>query len=380
MKRSLALALGIALLGVAPANYNAFGLSVLQRLTAGGAHENVVVSPVSLGIALAMAAEGARGTTRSAMLGVLGMSPGTLADSNRELIAALRADRDASLGLADALWLRNDLAPNPAYVRLVAGMYDAQVARLHFGDPSAADAINAWTREHTLGLIDRLVDATDPSDFLYLTNALAFHGDWALPFDPNATHPGPFTDGSGATHNVPMMSQDGSFATATLPDFRVLEMPYGAGGYAAYVLLPTRGTAQSLVRALTPESLEHALAAVQTTYLRVEMPRFTATYRADLARTLASMGMAVAFSPSADFSAMTSARVDIAGVTHDTYVRVDEKGTTAAAATGVEMRLTAVRLSQVPPFVVDRPFVFLIRERRTGAILFVGAIYAVASA
>ena len=378
MKRSLALAAALCLLGAAPpANYNAFGVAVLQRLGAQSQSENVFISPVSIGVALAMAADGAAGTTRTALLHGLQFNGPNLAESNAALIASLQSNHDAHVGIADAIWLRNDVPPSPHYVALLRNSYGAQAQALHFGDPSAAAAINAWTKEHTLGLIDHLVDSTDPLDFAFLTNALVFQGNWSVPFEHNATSPQPFTDASGLKHNVQMMSQTAFFQTIDEPSFRALRLPYGQGGYAAYVLLPTGSDVNALVRALSASTLDHVAHAAQSEDIAVQLPRFTATYSASLNDALSSLGMGAAFLNGADFSPMHAPppRLRISSVIHKAYVRVDEAGTVAAAATSVEMHMTMMRSARpLQPFIVNRPFVFALRDERTGALLFIGVI------
>lgn len=372
-------AAGLALLvGAAapPPGYDAFGLALLQRLSAPSRERNVFISPVSIGVALAMAAEGARGETREALLSGL-HAGGDLSVENRALLDSIAANADAQVAIADAIWLRHDLPPRAEYVATLRDYYRAQATAVKFGDPSAAAAINAWTREHTMGLIDGIVDQTSPSDFAYLTNALAFKGKWASPFDHSNTRPHPFTDGDGMQHNVNMMFQNGFFAVDDERTYRALIMPYGKGGYAAYILMPTGNDAQSLLRDLDASTFGHIKQAATNEELDVAVPRFTLEYDADLTRVLATMGMASAFSDAADFSTMhrPPPGIHIASVVHKTYLRIDEEGTTAAAATSVGMRLTAIRVGpSVAPFIVDHPFVIAIRDERNGALLFLGAV------
>ena len=263
----------------APANYNAFGITVLQRLDAQSQLGNVFISPVSIGVALAMAADGAARSTRASLLHGLRFSAPNLAQANAALIASLGSNHDARVGIADAIWLRNDIPPRPQYVSLLRNSYGAQASALHFGDPSAAAAINAWTREHTLGLIDHLVGSTDPTDYAYLTNALVFQGNWALPFAHGATSPQPFTDASGFKHNVWMMSRTGSYDVASGASYHALCLPYGTGGYAAYILLPNGNDAGGLVRGLSASTFDHLARSRHKQYLRVELPRFTGGYQ-----------------------------------------------------------------------------------------------------
>ncbi|MHB8433077.1 MAG: serpin family protein [Candidatus Tyrphobacter sp.] len=378
MKRLLVLTAAVCCLGAAaPANYNAFGIAVLQRLAGQSHAENVFLSPVSLGIALAMAADGAAGSTRTAILHALALRATEVAPANAALIASLESNSDARVGIANAIWLRQDIPPSSRYVALLRRGYRAEARAVHFGDPSAAQAINAWTRAHTLGLIDHIVDSTSPMDFAYLTNALAFKADWTAPFDRGETSRQPFTDADGTKHDVQMMMQRATFRTADLPTLRVLRLPYGKnGGYAAYILLPNGKDAAALVRGLSASAFDHALRALRAEDVRVGLPRFTAEYQAQLEPLLEAMGMGVAFSRNADFSPMhpPAGTIRLGSVVHKTYVRVDEQGTTAAAATSVEMRMTSVMMPPARTFIVDHPFVMALRDERTGALLFIGVI------
>lgn len=376
VKPLFAVAGALALLGASapPANYNAFGVSILRRLAASSPQTNVFISPESIGMALSMAADGAAGSTRSAIDATLQLSQQQRAAANAALTQSLKTNHDATVGIANAVWFRQDLPPRDAYVKLLHDDYGAQAQALHFGDPSAAEAINAWTKEHTLGLIDKLVDSTQNSDFLYLTNALAFKAKWTVPFQKSSTHSAPFTDASGKKHDVDMMSRTGSFSTIDTPQYRALRLPYGSGGYAAYILLPARSL-DTMLSHLQAADFDRIAHGVSNAEVGVSIPRFTARYDASLVPALRAMGMSVAFGDGADFSGMhlPPPRLAISQVRHSTYVRVDEDGTTAAAATSVGIVTLAMRIP-AKTFVVDRPFVFAIRDERTGSLLFAGAI------
>lgn len=371
----LALALCAGAAPTTPVNYNAFGIAALTRLSAESTTQNVFISPVSIGVALAMAAQGAHGSTRDQMLHTLGVDGSGLDQTNAALIAELTQNPDASVGIANALWTRSDVKPRPQYAALLERAYHARGEALQFGDPSAAQTINDWTKAHTLGLIDRIVDRTSPSDFLYLTNAVAFKATWTLPFKKNATHAAPFTNADGTTSTVQMMSQNAGFETYDAPSFRALRMTYGKGGYAAYVLLPQGNDVAPLLKELTPAGFDKLAGGMRQAFTHVEMPRFTAKYSASLVPLLQSMGMTAAFTSGANFSGIHAPPppIAISSVNHAAYVRVDEQGTTAAAATSVGMIALAIRQPE-KTFVVDHPFVFALRDEHTGSLLFIGAI------
>ncbi|MFN2448759.1 MAG: serpin family protein [Candidatus Baltobacteraceae bacterium] len=358
-----------------PANFNAFGIAVFQRLAAQNGSANVVISPVSIGIALSMTADGAAGSTRSEIVRALSVR-GNLTAASAALISELGANRDAQIGLANAVWTRSDIAPSPAYARLLKDKYAAQAQALKFGDPSAAAAINAWTSAHTLGHVDRLVASTDPVDFLYLTNALSFEGKWSAPFKKSETRNAPFTPATGAAHDVAMMTANGSYAMMDGGTYRALRMPYGEGGYAAYILLPNdaRG-ADALAAKLSASGFEKLAAAMHPAAVALSLPRFTAHGKAALNATLQAMGIRTAFLKTANFTPLHKAPpgLSLSKVDHASFVHVDEDGTVAAAATSAGISMTAI-MAPANRFVVDHPFIFAIRDERSGNLLFVGLI------
>ncbi len=324
---------------------------------------------------MSMVADGAAGSTRTTLTHAL-QAGSDLSDGSAALIGDLASNHDAQIGLANALWTRADLPPSPSYTGLLKDKYAAQAQALHFGDPSAASTINAWTKAHTLGLINHLVDSTDPSDFAYLTNAISFQATWTLKFKKSETRPGPFTPASGTAHDVPMMNQTAIFQTADASDFRVLRLPYGAGGYAAYILLPNGRNADSLVTSLSAAGFDRIVAGLHPERLQVTLPRFTAEYKTSLNETLKSLGMVAAFSSGANFSPMHKPPPHLAltKVDHAAYMRVDEDGTVAAAATSAGISITSILVTNSKPFIVNHPFIFALRDEHSGNILFLSLI------
>lgn len=360
---ALALALAIGAAPAAPASPNAFGVALFQKLAASQKNTNVFISPASIGIALAMVEDGTAGTTRSEIARVIGPQP------------AIVPNADAKIGIANAVWTRHDIPPLPSYVALLKTKYGAAAKALNFGDPSAAAAINAWTSQHTLGLIPKLVDTTSPMDFAYVTNALSFEAKWSLPFSSDQTQDGTFTSASGNAHSVRMMAQSASFYLSDGASYRTLRMPYGKGGYAAYILLPNQANGIDALVASLPGAIA-SLGSAHQTFVAVRVPRFSASYRSSLNDALAALGIRRAFERGADFAPLHPAppSLRLSTVDHAAFVRVDEAGTVAAAATSAGIRMTAIRMPTEKPFVVDHPFVFLIRDEATSRILFLGRI------
>jgi serpin B len=359
----------------APANFDAFGLALLKRLTAPSSNRNIFISPIGLGLSLSMAVDGAAGPTRKALLAGLQISGERLSDANAALISNLRENQDAKVGMADALWFRRDRPPRQSYVRLVASHYGARAQALTFGLPSAARAINAWTKSNTLGLVDHVIDKTSALDFAYLTNAIAFKAAWTSRFDALDTRAEPFTEADGKRHPVRMMLQEGSLKILDAREYRSLRLPYGKGGYAAYIILPNSNLDHTLKR-LSLDDFSRIATRATSQPVYVQLPRFTITYGASLVPVLTELGMGPAFRYSLDFSPMqvTPQPLRIESVLHRTYVRVDEGGTTAAGGSAVELRGKGQAPRGEVFFIVNRPFILAIRDEHNGSLLFLGAI------
>lgn len=363
--------------GLVAAHTN-FGFRLFSRLAARDGGSNVFISPLSVSIALAMAYEGARRATARAMATSLGLDGMTRTQVNTAT-AALRArltrpDPRTHVVVADAMWYQAGLALVPAYEQALRRYYSAEVAAVDFASPTAPRAINEWVNRQTQGMIPSLVKHLDAATLLYLANAIYFKGLWSQPFDPARTRERPFILPNGAHKPVPMMTQSGSYRYHQDKALQMIELPYGAGTIAMYVLLPASGTSlRGLWKDLNTHTWRERLAALMMASGTIQFPRFSVTYGADLRGALAAEGMGLAFTPGADFSGMVQdERAHIDTVVHKAVMRVDEKGTTAAGATGVGVTATAVRR----PFTmtVDRPFLCVIGDKKSGAILFVGAI------
>lgn len=367
-------ALSTALLG--------FGLRLHAQLAAQAPNTNVLISPSSVGIALAMTYNGARGTTASAMATALGLSGLTL-DQVNAASAAWRAslgrlDRHVQVSVADGLWVRRNLTLVPAFAQRNQQFYGARVAAVDFSNPATRAAINAWVSQQTHGKIASIIDhPIDPVTALYLVNALYFKGRWATPFDKAATRDGAFT-GPNGQRTLPMMSRGGSFAYYRGPGFQAVGLPYGAGRLRMYVFLPDAGSdLNTFRRGLSAQAWRNWLRRFASAQGKLALPRFTLEFGAALNGTLAALGMGLAFDPNrADFTGMvTNNNVFISEVVHKTYMQVDEEGTTAAGSTAVGMQPTLALLPQFT-MIVNRPFFCVIHDQLTGMPLFMGSIVA----
>lgn len=352
----------------------AFACDLHRRLA--GEPGNLVLAPVSLSSALAMTWAGARGRTGSEMASVLHFPPGreALHASQAALRASLTRAGEADLRIANRLWGQAGLGFRDDFLAVCRDYYGAGLATLDFAaDPGAArGAINAWIADRTAGRVPELLRPADvdPDTRLVLTNALVFTGRWERPFDREATGDRPFHLADGEAVPVATMMGQGRFGHAALDDLEALELPYAGGRLACVILLPReRDGLPRLESRLAPDSLAAWLAALRPEDVTVALPRLSLASRLDLARVLAAMGMASAFGRGADFSGMTGRRdLFVDRVVHEVRLAVDEAGTEGAAATAVAMKRGRV------VFRADRPFLFLVRDRETGAVLFLGRV------
>ena len=342
---------------------------------------NVFVSPVSVAMALGMTYNGARGATRDAMQAVLELQAMDLQQVNEayaSLIALLRGlDPAVEFRIANSIWHRLDLPVRQAFIDLNQQYFAAQVTGLDFSLPSAAPTINEWVNVNTSGRITEIVDDPIDSDLvMFLINAIYFKGDWTFQFDKRLTSSENFQRADGSEVTVARMKHEGEIPFHYTFDngVQVGDLAYGGGPYRMTVVLPPDpGALDALLADLTRERWDQWVSALDSIEGYVELPKFTLEYAVELKDVLTALGMGVAFRDGeADLSgiAMEPGQLFISKVKHKTFVSVDEEGTEAAAVTSVGI----VPTSGPPSFIVDRPFFFVLRERLSGTILFMGKI------
>jgi serpin B len=360
-----------------------FALDLYGKLAAKDG--NLVFSPYSISVALGMTYAGARGTTEKEMAAALhfSLSQSELHPAFEKLTRQMKdSERDGiRLSVANAIWPQKGAPLLNDYLSLVKQHYGVQITALDYCNArdSACETINSWVKDKTENRITGLLRPSDLSDRtrLVLVNAVYFKGKWALPFTADITQPMPFRISSDRTIQAPMMKRKMECRYADLPELDIVELPYADGSVSMIVLLPkTPDGIQSLERELSAGRLTEWQRALKRLEVFVLLPRFKATCKFGLNAPLASMGMADAFSDTrADFSGMDGQphRLAISTVVHQAFVEVNEDGTEAAASTAVAMAATAV-LAKPRVFCADHPFVFLIQEKRTNSILFVGRL------
>lgn len=364
------------------ADYVSFGLDLFRRLAAARPGENVIVSPLSAGQAVSMVGNGATEGTRTGIEQTLasGMGLEALNPANAALTAALRTD-DVELAVANSIWARQGIPFLPAFLEQNRRFYQAEVATLDFGSPEAPRRINDWASRNTRGRITEMVRGPLDADLvMYLMNAVYFKGRWQDEFLSRATRPRAFHAPGGDVQR-PMMSRTGSYAYLQAEGVQGVRLPYRGGRFAMYVLLPPAGQPLDRFRtALTADAWRGWVPQFQPREVNVTLPRFRMSLESRLNDPLAAMGMADAFDPQrARFGGLVPAEymarqnVYVGEAKQKVFIEVNEEGTEAAAVTGIEMRTTS---APAPPteFTADRPFVLVIRDDQTGALLFVGQV------
>lgn len=344
---------------------------------------NVFVSPLSASFCLSMITNGAAGNTLAEMLGVLGFpaesfSTDDLNSYNRKLMTSLPdLDNTVRLGIANSIWTRQGFKINNAFADVNRQMYDARVQELDFNSPTAKNTINQWCADETNNLIKEVIKEIPDGMMMYLINALYFKGIWTSQFEKGATRQEDFTDMEGVRQKVDMMNQTASFNYTHNELFSIAELPYGNEAFSMVVLLPAEGkTLDESLSGLTAENWKQWSEDMSGAELQVKLPRFKVEYDKKLEKDMIAMGMKDVFDAQrADFSGMSDIGLFISLLEQFTYIDVNEEGTEAAAVTVGGGVVTDVGPGPAPlPFYVDRPFAFLIKEKSTGAILFMGKI------
>lgn len=360
----------------AVAGMNAFAVD-LFRAVAANPSDNVVISPYSVTFALSMIYAGARGRTAEEMAMVLHADMPIAAwhegmNAYDLTLDARTVGSPTTWTAANKVWLATDLPIRTEYLDVLTGTYGSPLAESNFAaDPEGQRAlVNSWVAEKTKERIPELFPsgALNPQTVMVLVNAVALDAPWEFPFDPAATSDEPFTRTDGSTVNVPMMHYNEYLPSATTGGYQAVELPYGGGALSMVVIVPNDLAAYEA--ALTPVSLAATIASIQDGGIHLSLPKWAARTHVELNDTLSALGMGTAFSAAADFSGMVDGGgLSLDRVEHEAFVEVDEQGTRAAAATG-----GAMVASHGPTVVVNRPYLYVIRDRGAGTILFIGRV------
>lgn len=359
------------------ASNTTFGLELFREVVPASERPNVLVSPLSVSMALGMTANGARDETWDAMrttLGFGGMSEAEVNAAYRGLIDQLEARaRGVEWRLANSVWHERTFPVEQAFLDVLRTSFDAEARGLDFSSPEAPRTISSWAEQKTGGRIKDLIQSIDPLEIMFLVNAVYFKAPWTAAFDPDVTRDGPFTRDNGQVVTARMMSSDTNRPFFVDDDVAAIELLYADSAFGMVLVKPAKGTAAQLVESLSPARWQAWMDGLQPGRVLLTMPKFRFDFEAQLKDPLVAMGMGIAFTPfEADFGRITTVRDDlyISRVIHKSFIDVHELGTEAAAATAVGVSVTSLP----PAITIDGPFLFAIRERSSGTILFLGLV------
>jgi serpin B len=365
---------------------NAFAVDLYAQLSKQPG--NLFFSPESISTAFGMAYAGAHGGTATEMQHVFHFTlpPDRLHPAMGALLTEMNAQHKGyELRVADALWAQQDASFMPDYLKLVQTDYGAGFHRVNFeiSPDSVRTIINAWVEKQTDDKIKDLIGpgAINATTRLVLTNAIYFKGGWQNQFESGATQKEEFHLSATQWVMAPMMHRTGGYSYYDGGTFQALELPYAGNEISMVVLLPKENDGLAALETSFASGIAgdwiQKLAPVDKVILT--LPRFTMTQQFELSSALSAMGMAQAFSGSADFSGMTGKPdFSISAAIHKAYIDVNEQGTEAAAATSIVMRATAMRreIPEPPPIVfrADHPFLFILLDSKSGSMLFLGRV------
>jgi serpin B len=366
---------------------NQFALELYCLTTDDSANDdsNLFFSPYSISTALAMTYEGARGQTAAEIQSVFHFPED--AELRRNAISQIadeinKDDKEYKLSTANALWAQQDFAFNKGYLETVENYYGGLARNLDFKEDTEGSrlTINGWVEEQTNDKIKDLIPAGVllPDTRLVLTNAIYFKGEWVKQFDKSATKDRDFKISRFNNVRVPMMRQSGhesTFNYAETEDLQILELPYSGDDISMLIILPKDDLA-SIESSFTISQLFQWRESLKEQRVDIFIPRFKFETKTFMKKTLSEMGMPTAFSNQADFTGMeeepkTDLKID--NVIHQAFVDVNEEGTEAAAATAVVFGTTSMG-PRIPMFMADHPFIFILQQKETGNILFMGRV------
>lgn len=365
------------------ASNNAFACDLYGQLSAQPG--NVFLSPYSISTALAMTYGGARGETAMQMAKVLHFG-----ERNEAVhpsfagfqggLNAIQQKGDIQLAIANSLWPQQGYAFLPAFTQLCQTHYQATPTPVDFATHTdeARETINQWVSEKTNGKIQKLFKpgALDPATRLALVNAIYFKGNWAEKFDPKQTRKEAFHLADGKTSQAELMHATNRVLYAETPELKMIGLPYAGNALSMLVFLPRKADGLAAFEAkLSTQNLAEWSKSLRQKEVSYWLPKFKMTSQFALGSTLSKMGMADAFDASkADFSGMNGKRdLFIGAVVHKAFVEVNEEGTEAAAATGIGIGVTSIP-AEPPVFRADHPFLFAIRDNKSGSLLFLGRV------
>lgn len=359
-----------------------FAIQLFREVCKQEKGKNILISPLSVSMALSMAWNGAGGATESAIRNTLGFGDWTADEINsayKHMIEILpNLDPSTTLSIANSIWYRKGFSILPSFLEVTRTFFYAEARDLDFNSPQAPQIINQWVNTQTRGKIREIVQSIDPTTMLFLINAVYFKALWHLPFDPKMTHVDVFISSKGDSLPCAMMEQTETFPYFETETFQAIDLPYGHGAFSMSIFLPKSGyPVDALIETWSEEKWNEWVSRFQPEKILLQMPKFKVEYTKILNEELATLGMGIAFDPErADFTriatreTLSGQNLFIQQVLHKTFMEVDEKGTEAAAVTSISIGI----VSAPPVMRIDHPFVCVIRETGSNTPLFMAKI------
>ncbi len=356
---------------------NDFAFNLFRNLPT-EATNNSFISPLSVSMALGMLLNGAEGDVRESILNTIDFKDFTAEEVNegfRDLTSLLLSmDKKVNFGLANSVWYKEDLTVNGRFASVIENYYDGKIKGLDFNNPASKDIINNWVESKTNNRIKDLIKEINPDHVMFLVNAIYFKGDWTHQFDKSKTKGAPFTTLSGATTQVDMMFSKGvSMKYKSTSDFQLLDIPYGNGQFSFTILMPHNYEHLPLiVEEMNAQSFNGLINESDSISVELELPKFKMKWEGDLKSSLGQMGMLMTGYPLL-FEGPTPP-LKVGQVIHQSFLEVNEEGSEAAAATAIGIETTSAGPSKPMKITIDKPFLFTIREKHSGIILFLGQL------
>lgn len=358
-----------------------FGIKIFQSINESSTSDNIFISPLSVSLALGMTLNGASGQTYKDMKHTLelnGLTEQEINEAYKSLIdLLLNLDEKVIFEIANSIWPREGYPILPSFIEVNQKYFYSEAKPLDFNRTDAVDIINAWISEKTHGRIEDMLDYIPAEAVMYLINAIYFKGTWTYRFDEDLTQIDNFYTTPDNPNECQLMKISGTWLYSHNDFVEIVDLPYGDSLYSMSVLLPAPNEAiDEFISQLTPEKLEQYFQNLDYKFGTITMPKLKLDYKQLLNDVLINLGMEIAFDPdAADFSRINGyGELYINRVIHQSFIQIDEEGTEAAAATIVEVCLTALPDTSDFYMYVNRPYIFIIRERVKNTILFIGKI------
>jgi len=370
---------------------NTFTFDLFRATYANAKEENLFISPLSVSLAFNMVLNGARGDTRTEILEALRCKGYSVEDVN-EYSQSLGVNLVNAIGLsfademkfsiANSMWFHDNWGSYPVkkdFIEINKKYYDAEVNEIDFGASDALTRINGWCAEKTNNKIKKVLDKVDPAALMYIINAVYFKGVWYYPFLDELTQPGQFYPETGKSMEADMMTATGYYNYFEDDYCQYLELPYKSPNFGMVLMLPREGkTTGDVIRSMDNDRWTMVEDTFASKNVYLQLPRFQFECRYEMQDDiLPDMGMKKPFDPNeADFKGIIDMSLYISRVIHNTFIEVNEKGTEVAATTVIEFPIGGSGIKPPKPidYIVNKPFLFAIREKTTGAILFIGKV------